>query len=252
MGAVTGLFSPEMLDHRLPKTAQVYALLRTAIVSLRLEPGEVISEKDICQQLDISRTPLREAMLQLASEKLVLIRPNARTCVAPIRLVDVLEGQLIRETAELRCVRLAARFFEPKLEDSFETLFLRKQSALARKESEEFYALDEAFHHLICECSGYPNLWQVFDGSKGQLDRIRRLAFPMQEHFGEVIDEHRGIYEAIRSRDEVTAEQMMLAHMDSIFETLEILLQTRGHLLIEHLEEPTLRIVAATYRRQVR
>lgn len=252
MPHVTDLFSPEMLDHRLPKTAQVYALLRSAIVSMRLEPGEVLSEKDICQQLEISRTPLREAVLQLASEKLVLIRPNARTHVAPIRLVDVLEGQLIRETAELRCIRLAARFFEPKWEDAFETLFLRKQSALARKESEEFYALDEAFHHQICECSGYPNLWQVFDGSKGQLDRIRRLAFPMQDHFSEVISEHRAIYGAIRSRDEVGAESMMLEHMDSIFETLEILMQTKRDLLIEHLAESDMRDIAAAYRRKVR
>ena len=246
------LFSPDMLDHRLPKTAQVYALLRSAIISLRLEPGEVLSEKDICQQLEISRTPLREAMLQLAGEKLVLIRPNARTHVAPIRLVDVLEGQLIRETAELRCIRLAARFFEPRLEDSFEALFLRKQNALVRKESEEFYALDEAFHRLICECSGYPNLWQVFDGSKGQLDRIRRLAYPMQDHFAEVIDEHRAIYEAVRLRDEVHAERLMLEHMDSIFDTLKILLQTKGHLLIAHLTEPALQDAATAYRRRVR
>ncbi|SDB67581.1 GntR family transcriptional regulator [Pseudomonas sp. NFACC13-1] len=252
MRQIHELFSPDMLHHRLPKTAQVYALLRSAIISLRLEPGEVLNEKDICQQLEISRTPLREAMLRLASEKLVLIRPNARTHVAPIRLVDVLEGQLIRETAELRCVRLAARFFEPKLEGSFDTLFLRKQNALVRKESEEFYSLDEAFHRLICECSGFSNLWHVFDGSKGQLDRIRRLAFPMQDHFAEVIDEHRTIYEAVRNRDEVQAERMMLEHMDSIFDTLKILLQTKGHLLIEDTPAPSLPDVAAAYRRRVR
>ncbi|MBD2837861.1 GntR family transcriptional regulator [Pseudomonas sp. JM0905a] len=229
-----GVFSESMIDQGLPKAAQVYQLLRAAIVGLELSPGDVLSEKEISDELGVSRTPVREAVLRLVNEQMLIVRPNAGTYVSTIRLRDVLEGQLVRETIELRCVRLAARFFKPRFEDEFETLFLRKTKALERKECGEFYALDEAFHRLICDCAGYSHLWHVMHSAMGQLDRVRRLAFPIQQHFDEVIAEHREVYAAIQDRDERRAESLMSQHMDSIFESLEKVCEQRG-LLIEGL-----------------
>ncbi|MEE8875885.1 GntR family transcriptional regulator [Pseudomonas helleri] len=227
------VFNSDQLDYRLPKTAQVYELLRSAIISLKLEPGETINEKDLCSQLDISRTPLREAILQLANQKLIIIRPNASTVVSPIKLKDVLEGQLVRETLEMRSVKLAARFFDERHADAFNTSLLRQRSASQRKATDEFYALDEGFHKIICETSGYPNLWRLLNGAKGQLDRVRRLAFPVQNHFDEVITEHEQMTAAIMSNDERAAEEIMLAHLDSIFETLQILIEKRAEYFTE-------------------
>jgi len=65
------LFLDRMLNPALPKTAQVYDMMRRAIVGLELRPGEPVNEKLICEQLGISRTPLREAILQLHAERLV-------------------------------------------------------------------------------------------------------------------------------------------------------------------------------------
>lgn len=217
------VFHPEMLDHRLPKTAQVYELLRSAIISLRLQPGDVISEKELCAQLDISRTPLREAVLQLASQKLINIKPNSSTTVSLIKLKDVIEGQIVRESIEYRTVRLAARFYEQDRIDPFTTVLLRQKFASEHRSVDEFYALDEEFHRIICECSGYPNLWRLLNGAKGQLDRVRRMAFPAQNQFEEVIDEHERIANAIRASDEDAAVEAMRVHIDSIFETLKIL-----------------------------
>lgn len=227
------VFFPEQLDHRLPKTSQVYELLRSAIISLKLQPGEVISEKDLCSQLEISRTPLREAILQLANQKLIIIRPNSSTIVSPIKLKDVLEGQLVRETLEMRSVKLAARFYTERNADAFNTSLLLQRSASKRKATDEFYALDEEFHKIICECSGYPNLWRLLNGAKGQLDRVRRLAFPVQNHFEEVIAEHERISAAIMANDEAAAENVMLEHLDSIFETLLILIDKHTNYFTE-------------------
>lgn len=230
-----GIFSEDMIDQGKPKAAQVYQLLRAAIVGLALTPGDVLSEKDICEALGVSRTPVREAILRLVNEQMLVVRPNAGTYVSAIRLRDVLEGQLVRETLEGRCVRLAARFFKPRYEDDFEALFLRKHKAYQRRECGEFYTLDEGFHRLICECAGYSHLWNVMQGAMGPLDRVRRLAFPVQLHFDEVIDEHREIYEAIRVHDESRAEGLMTSHVNSLFESLERLGREPGGLLIEGL-----------------
>ncbi|MNQ60103.1 putative HTH-type transcriptional regulator YdfH [compost metagenome] len=230
-----GIFNIDMIDQGRPKAAQVYQLLRAAIIGLEYTPGDVLSEKDICDSLEVSRTPVREAILRLVSEQMLVVRPNAGTYVTPIRLRDVLEGQLVRETLETRCVRLAARFFKPRYEDEFETLFLRMQKAYERMECNEFYALDEAFHRLICDCAGYSHLWHVMQSAMGPLDRVRRLAFPVQLHFDEVIDEHRQIYLAIQAQDEVRAEALMTGHVNSIFESLEHLVRDQRGLLIEGL-----------------
>ncbi|MFG0359811.1 GntR family transcriptional regulator [Pseudomonas sp. zbq_11] len=232
-----GIFHQDMIDQGRPKAAQVYQLLRSAIVGLQYTPGDVLGEKDICEALGVSRTPVREAILRLVGEQMLVVRPNAGTYVSAIRLRDVLEGQLVRETLETRCVRLAARFFKPRYEDEFETLFLRKQKAYERMECNEFYALDEAFHRLICECAGYAHLWQVMQGAMGPLDRVRRLAFPVQEHFDEVIDEHRQMYRAIRAHDEEGAERLMTLHVNSIFESLEHLVRDQRGLFIEGLAQ---------------
>ncbi|MDT4848063.1 HTH-type transcriptional repressor RspR [compost metagenome] len=205
----------------------MYDLLRNAIISLRLQPGDVINEKELCAQLDISRTPLREAILQLASQKLINIKPNSSTTVSLIKLKDVIEGQLVRESIEYRTVRLAARFYEKDRIDPFATVLMRQKFASEHGSVDEFYALDEEFHRIICECSGYPNLWRLLNGAKGQLDRVRRMAFPAQNHFPEVIKEHEQIASAIRASDEEEAVEAMRFHIDSIFETLQIL--TKKH-----------------------
>ncbi|MCY1518697.1 HTH-type transcriptional repressor RspR [compost metagenome] len=177
--------------------------------------------------MDISRTPLREAILQLASQKLINIKPNSSTTVSLIKLKDVMEGQLVRESIEYRTVKLAARFYEKDRIDPFATVLMRQKFASEHGSVDEFYALDEEFHRIICECSGYPNLWRLLNGAKGQLDRVRRMAFPAQNHFPEVIKEHEQIASAIRASDEEEAVEAMRFHIDSIFETLQIL--TKKH-----------------------
>ena len=82
----------DLIDPALPKTAQVYGIMRRAIVNLHLAPGSNVNEKLICDQLGISRTPLREAILQLQSENLVTVVPNSGTYVSRIDLQSVFDG----------------------------------------------------------------------------------------------------------------------------------------------------------------
>ncbi|WP_245490590.1 GntR family transcriptional regulator [Mesorhizobium sp. M7A.F.Ca.US.011.01.1.1] len=95
------------LTDSLPKTHQVYEIIREAIISMRLPPEAVLAEKEICAELGISRTPLREAILNLATQNLVVIRPSGGTVVNRIVLRQVLQGHMVRDTLEVRflCAR---------------------------------------------------------------------------------------------------------------------------------------------------
>ena len=88
------------IDRGQPIPEQVYRLLRQSIITMRLPPGATIIEKQITDQLAISRTPVRDALRQLADEGLVGIKPQSGTFVAPIDRHELEEGRLIRRALE--------------------------------------------------------------------------------------------------------------------------------------------------------
>ncbi|RUM20473.1 GntR family transcriptional regulator [Rhizobium vallis] len=226
------VFSADQLDSRFSKSSQVYELLRNAIISLQLLPESALNEKDICAQLEISRTPLREAILQLAKENLIKIVPSDGTFVNRIVLREVLQGQLVRDTLEMRVTRLAARNFQSQFEKEFELALFKQRAAAERKEVDEFFALDNEFHHIICRCAGFGEVWQTIHYSTGQLDRVRRQAFALEQQFFMVLEEHEQMYESLRARDEEGIAKVFQIQLDSTFPSIEILRRERPELLL--------------------
>ena len=225
------LFNPQQLDGRVSKAVQVYELMRDAIIALKLAPDAAVNEKEICAQLGVSRTPFREAVIQLAKESLVKIAPSDGTFVNKIVLREVLQGQLVRDTIEMRLTRLAARNFKPEFEKEFEFALFKQQGAAKRKDVDEFFALDNEFHRLICSCAGFPDSWQAIHNATGQLDRVRRQAFPLEQHFSAVYDEHHEMYKYLKKRDEDGVARVFQVQLDSTFSSIDILRAKRPDLL---------------------
>ncbi len=227
-------FDAAKLDMRLPKTTQIYELMRDAIIAMVLAPGVTIQERAICGRLEVSRTPLREAILQLANERLVIVKPGGGTFVNAIDMNEVLAGQIARDTLEVRLTGLAARRFAPARAKDFELSLFRQGQAAKRRDVDEFFALDVAFHKLICDASGIANCWRLLHTATGQLDRLRRLALPIENNFGSLLAEHTAIYQAIRAKDEKAAVSALQAQLDSIFETARLIREQRPDLFANH------------------
>lgn len=222
------LFNPRQLNDALPKAAQVYELLRTAIVQMSLRPGMVLSEKAVCDQLQISRTPLREAILQLAAEGLLDVLPNNGTFVTSIDLRHVFDGQLVRASLELRAVRLAARTANKLFLQSLEFNLHQQHVLAADSDYARFYEVDEAMHQLICEFGASPRVWKIVTGAKAHLDRVRRLQIPEKDHLGIILEEHTAVIEALVAKDERRAAQAMARHVNRVFQTVRHLLKQRS------------------------
>lgn len=223
-------FSAGNINEALPKTAQVYELVRRAIVSLDMPPGMVINEKKICEELQISRTPLREAILQLHAENLVTVRPNAGTFVAPIDLRCVLEGQLVRDALEMKVVCFAARRADKPFLARLD-LNMHQQRMLANQQDyNQFYELDEAMHQIICEHGASQRIWRLVTGAKAQLDRVRRLQMPEPNHMVAMLADHEAIVEAIRASDEDAAAAAMKRHLGRVFQIIRHLMAERAEL----------------------
>lgn len=215
------------IDLSLPKTAQVYAIMRRAIVNLHLAPGSIVNEKSICEQLGISRTPLREAILQLQVENLVSVVPNSGTYVSRIDLQSVFDGQLVRDALELKVVRLAATRMTPQFERALD-FNLHQQRRMAQDlDHDGFYELDEAFHAMICEFGASARIWKIINGAKAQLDRVRRLSYPVPSHLEMVLHEHTVIADSLKQRDPESAAAAMQVHIDRVFSMIRRLMVER-------------------------
>ena len=111
MGIISPISYTETIriDRRLPIVPQVHFYLRQLIIHCMLPPGSPIREKDFIQQLEVSRTPIREALLQLEKEGLVEIYPQSGTRISKISMEEVREGHFIRQAMESATVRFAAQ-----------------------------------------------------------------------------------------------------------------------------------------------
>jgi DNA-binding GntR family transcriptional regulator len=232
---------PDLLEKGSVKSAQVYGLIRQAIIQLALPPGAAINERAICERLGISRTPLREAVLQLTAENLVTVIPDTATRVAPIHLQDVFDGQMVRDALEMRVVRLAAGRMSPDFEQRFDVNVERQTTLAASRDFDGFYELDEEFHRLISECGASIKVWRIINGAKAQLDRVRRLVFPVNNHLDVVLAEHLGILDGLRRRDEDVAAAAMQAHLNRVFDTIKILIAQKREYFSSNSAELVLR-----------
>jgi GntR family transcriptional regulator, rspAB operon transcriptional repressor len=200
--------------------AQAYARLREAIVSLRLRPGERIADAQLAQELGVSRTPVREAILQLADEGLVDVVPQHGTFVAPISLEAVREAQFVREALEVAALReVVERVTDAQLGE-LETSLAAQAEAESTHDTARFYTLDEAFHRRLMEISSFPGVWRIAARSRAHLNRVRILSLPGPEVIAELVAQHAALVERLRARDGAGAEAVLHEHLRMVYSHL--------------------------------
>ncbi len=219
-GAVAAARPIEPVNPRLPIAPQIYERLRRAIITLALPPGEGLSEQDLAQQMGVSRTPVREALIRLADEGLIDILPQRGSFVSPIRLREVEEAQFIRETLEVAVVRRLAGRTGPAFAAQARANLALQEEAVAAGALERFLDHDEAFHRMLCEAAELPKSWRVIQTVKLQLDRVRYMSLPEPGHLAFLLEQHGAILEAIGSGPAELAAERMRTHLQEVLRTV--------------------------------
>lgn len=200
-----------------PIAPQIYAALRQRIVDNRLPPGAVLSETVLATQFDVSRTPLRAAMQQLAAEGLIETRPQVGSVVAPLDADRLEEAVLVRSALEEAVVRrLAERHTAvPELMHCLEA----QERLAARDDYAGFFREDEAFHERLATVAGLPNVWPLVQSVKGHVDRQRyRLMSGIPMRSQRAYQDHCRILAAILAGDSEAAASAMRAHVRSVLD----------------------------------
>ncbi len=185
-------------------------------MSLRLKPGDPISEKEAAARYGVSRTPVREAMLRLADERLVEIFPQSGTFVARIPYDDLPEAMVIRKALETASVRLATEKATKSQLLALATIVEQQREAAEANDRGAFHRADEAFHAKIAEISGFPGIWRQVLQVKVQVDRYRRMTLSQEGRMAQVIADHERILAGIAAGTPEEAAAGMVLHLDAV------------------------------------
>lgn len=205
---------------RVTTTEEVFRILWSDIVSLRLEPGSKISEVDVAKTCDVSRQPVREAFMRLGKLNLLLIRPQKATRVRKISHHDIENTRFIRAAVEVEVVRAACK------EKTAETLAtigenLRQQRiAFETRNPIMMRDLDYEFHRLICVAANRLPAFQVIAENKTHTDRVCTLELADVSGMAEVLEGHTAIFDAVGAGDEELAVAMTRSHLKHLDGTL--------------------------------
>lgn len=210
-----------MVDVAEPKRAKgmgvrfAYETLRDEILCLALPPGMLLDETSLADRFGMSRSPVREALIRLAGDELVVTLANRSTVVAPIDIQSFPKYVEALDIAQRMNTRLAA---ELRSEADLLTIAKRQKAFVAAVKSGNHLAMSEAnraFHMAIAEAGRNPYLSSFYDRLLNQGRRMLHLHFDFieKEQGGFLLtDEHDEMLEAIRNRDIERADRLAHSH----------------------------------------
>ncbi|TDG00246.1 GntR family transcriptional regulator [Paenibacillus piri] len=200
-----------------------YEIVKSNILNLKLEPGTMISEKDIAEKLQVSRTPTREAFIKLAEEDLIVIYPQKGSYVSLIDLDQVEEARFVRQNMEVAVLKLACETFTENDLLELEAIVSQQKIYSQHKNHEKLHELDELFHQTIFVKCGKQRTWSFIQQMLSHYKRFRNLVLAVYFDWETIILQHTRIIEHISARNFEMAEQELRQHVKSRFEKEDLL-----------------------------
>ncbi len=207
---------------RLPLTGQVAATIRDMIVEDRLKPGERIRERQLANELQVSRTPLREALKILESEKLVEIWPNRGAIVADPAPEDVHDLLLLLGALEGLGGRLATQVASDLEIAEIRALHYEMLAAFARKDRLTYFKLNQRIHKGIIAISRNSALIETHSQINARVYRARYRSNKQNALWPNAVNEHEKIIAALEARDGKTLEELLNSHLDSTWTKVSV------------------------------
>ena len=203
-------YKEEANEDRLPQ--QAYLIIQQAIRNLQLQPNEAFLEREIIDMLEMSRTPVREALIRLEMDRWIRLTPRKGFSVEPIIKENIEQICQIAEALDGVAAELATLNMEEKQLDMLDSLIARQEKCLEENNLEAYLDADNQFHHLIVEYSRNERLQNIMDSHSDQLYRARLFTINERKLPVRSIKEHKAIVAAMRAEDSKAAQLLMHSH----------------------------------------
>ncbi|MBO4310838.1 MAG: GntR family transcriptional regulator [Lachnospiraceae bacterium] len=186
--------------------------LCTNIISLELKPGQFLSETELANEIGVSRTPLREALIDLNHSHVIETYPQRGSMVSLIDPDLVEESRFIREVLDISVVEIACDLATPEDIMNLEANVKLQEFYLENYVQEKLFELDNQFHKMIYVMAHKERTYAMKSGMMIHYDRVRALSLITVKDT-KIVNDHRLIMEAIRNKDKEEAKRLMKKHL---------------------------------------
>lgn len=201
---------------RLPKeNAREYAMriLKSNIISLELAPGSVISENEIASLLGLSRTPVREALIELSKVNIVEIMPQRGSRILLIDYNLVEESRFLRLVLESAIIRQVCELREPQDFSGLQENLKLQEFYLENPSPSRLLELDNQFHKELFRLANKMRCYQwMIDGMEIHFDRVRSMSLSTIKDI-KIVEDHKAILRAIHQKNADEAVAVATEHL---------------------------------------
>jgi DNA-binding GntR family transcriptional regulator len=202
---------------------KAYQLIRQKIITLELPPRSAIDEQALIEELQVGRTPIREALQRLAAEDLVSIIPRRGMFVAEISLTDLQKVFELRMLLEGFCARLAAQRATPGQIAMMEAV-IEELETVGSGDGIALMVIDERFHELLYEAADNQFLADTLRRLHALSFRIWHLVLDRLGSVRGAMEQHIEITQAIKAQDEARAEALLKQHISEFQQEIKSVL----------------------------
>lgn len=197
---------------------EAYQYLKKQISDGKLESGKIYSLNAIASMLNISKTPVRDALKRLSQDELVEILPSRGFRLTSISSREIIEIYQLRCAIEgFCCYELASQVRSCPTHPSLDALrknLEQQASVLTNKGSaKDFLNLDHAFHTIIIEAVNNQRFNQIFNNNRDKISEFILRSLNTEDTFEVTLKNHRRIFDSIASGDAVSSQEAMWEHL---------------------------------------
>lgn len=194
---------------------QVYERLEYNILTGIYQPGEVLSESKLAEELGVSRTPIREALSRLVYDKLIKDMPGGSE-VRGISSDDVEDIFEVKKRLEVLATKKAAENMSDEELDKLKEVLDQQEYYAGRGDAQKVRDLDTEFHDLIYSGCGSLTYQSILTPIHHKLMKFRKASLENEGRIMESVAEHKAIYEAIKKKKASEIEKLMLKHIENV------------------------------------
>lgn len=206
-----------MIQHKTVSLAdQVFEQLEFDVLSGKYQRGDVLTENKLCNELGVSRTPVREALRRLEQEHLIE-ETSKGSVVIGITEDDLRDIFLLREKIECLAARRAAETVNAEGLDRLREVMELQEFYLNRHDADQIKQMDNRFHDMIYRLSGSMTFFDVLKPLHKKVQKYRRAAVANGSRAAASVEEHRALFEAIAAHDGDLAAERMTVHIQNAY-----------------------------------
>jgi DNA-binding GntR family transcriptional regulator len=194
---------------------KAYDILKELILTGRLEQGKLHNEKRLAEVLGVSRTPVREALLELSREGMVSFVPSKGVKVLKITPKQVQEVFELRRIIEGYIIKSISKRLTPGDLKKIEKILSKQDRSASRDEELSFIEMDKEFHLFMASKMGNQQIETILQNLRDQIHLMGIRAIKDQSRSQQVLKEHQRIFSAMKKKDAKRAHEELMKHLNN-------------------------------------